>query len=248
MRTTVAEQLTREQAAHLLGLSLPCSPGQVKRAYRRQARQHHPDRGGDARVFDALQRAYQRLVAEDTAAPPVGRGRPSRSPASTPHTPSRSELDALASDRAVPPGRLRLDNDLLASALARGHHHHLHPVLAASRAPGSLLNGAASVLATDLTATLAITTALTDLREPVVRIELTGGARRARRALERAPLDGVWTRSRRSSTTRLSSTLAPSDDRHATAGVVTLRVARLLDHLAWPLPQWTLTPADDLRA
>ena len=244
----MAEQLTREEAARVLDLALPCSPGQVKRAYRRQARQFHPDRGGDARTFDALQRAYERLVAEDTAAPPVVQGRPSRAPASTPQAPSRSELAALASDRAVPPGRLRLDTDLLASALARGHRQPLHPVLAASRAPGSALNRAASVLATDLTATLAIATTITDLREPVITIELTGGARRARRALERAPLEGVWTRLRRSSTTQLRSTIAPSAERHTSAAAVTLRVTRLLEHLAWPLPQWTLTPAEDVRA
>ena len=243
----MTQEFTREEAARLLGLSLPCSSGQVKRAYRRQARQHHPDRGGDARVFHALQRAYERLAAEDTASPTVVRGRPSRTPASAPHVPSRTDLAKLASDRDVPPGRLRLDTDLLASALARPHALPLHPLLAASRAPGSVLNRAASVLATDLTATLAIVSTWTDLREPVVRIELIGGARKARRVLDQAPLEGVWTRRRRSSTTELSSGVAPGEDRHSTAAAVTLRVTRLLEQLAWPLPQWTLTPAEDRR-
>ena len=243
----MAHELTREEAARLLGLTLPCSRGQLQRAYRRQVRQHHPDRGGDVRVFHALQAAYEHLTSEDTAAPPVVRGRPSRTPASVPVTPSRRELAELVSDRSVPPGRLRLDTDLLASALARSHDQPLHPLLASSRAPGSVLNRAASVLATDLTATLAIGATTTDLREPVVTIELTGGARRARRALEQAPLEGVWTRRRRSSTTQLSSTLHPGADRHTTAAAVTLRVTRLLEQLAWGLPQWTLTPAEDRR-
>ena len=239
------DQPSREEAARLLGITLPCSPGQVKRAYRRQARQHHPDRGGDARVFHALQRAFERLAEEETAIPRPVAGRPSRTPATTPRSPTRSELDALASDRDVPPGRLRLDTDLLSSALSRPHHEPVHPVQAASRAPGSALNRAASVLATDLTATLAIAAATDDLRRQVVSIEVIGGARRARKALESAPLEGLWTRRRRSSTTQLTSQVTVNGDRRHTAATATLRVARLLDGLGWPLSQWTLTPAED---
>jgi len=245
-RRTVAEELTREEAARLLGLGLPCSPGQVKRAYRRQARQHHPDRGGDARVFHALQRAYERLSEGAGTEPRELGGRPSRTPAAAPPVPSHADLARLDHDRDLPPGRARLDTDLLASALARPHPAPLHPLVATSRAPGSLLNGAAPVLAADLTARLAVVNATTDLQEPVVRIEVVGGARRARRALERAPLEGVWTRRRRSSTTELSSAVRPADDRHDTAGLVAWRVARLLEQLSWPLPQWTLTPAEDI--
>ncbi len=244
----MTDELSREEAARTLGVALPCSPGQVKRAYRRQARQHHPDRGGDARVFHALQRAYERLAAEDTQAPPVLGGRPSRPPAAGPFAPSQAELSRLDSARTIPHGRLRLDTDLLASALARPHAGPLHPVRASSRAPGSLLNGVASVLATDLTATLAVANTTSDLAEPVVGIEVVGGARRARRALERAPLEGVWTRRRRTSTTALTSTVPPGRDRHTTAAAVALRVTRLLEALSWPLPQWTLTPADDVRS
>ena len=241
------QEPTREEAARLLGLGLPCSPGQVKRAYRRQARQHHPDRGGDARVFHALQLAYERLSeGSGTARPQVG-GRPSRTPAASPPVPSRADLAGLGSDRDLPPGRTRLDSDLLASALARPHPQPLHPLAATSRAPGSLLNRAAPVLAADLTARLVVVNTTTDLREPVVRIEVVGGARRARKALERAPLEGVWTRRRRSSTTELSSAVQPAQDRRETAAVVAWRVARLLKQLSWPLPQWTLTPPEDAR-
>ncbi len=39
-----------------LGLQLPCTPTDVKRAYRRLAKELHPDRGGDRRQFMELQR------------------------------------------------------------------------------------------------------------------------------------------------------------------------------------------------
>ena len=45
-----------------LGLSLPCTEDDVKHAYRRLAKELHPDRGGDVRRFlllqDHLEQAY----------------------------------------------------------------------------------------------------------------------------------------------------------------------------------------------
>jgi curved DNA-binding protein CbpA len=45
----------------LLGVSAAASWGEVKRAYRKRALQHHPDKGGDAEKFKTLQNAYERL-------------------------------------------------------------------------------------------------------------------------------------------------------------------------------------------
>jgi hypothetical protein len=205
----VSERLTREQAARLLQVTLPSSDGQVKRAYRRLAREHHPDRGGDVRVFHQLQAAFERLVEEDLGRPAVARGRPSRTPATAPRDASRAELDAIEVDHVVPDRPVRLHAALVASALARPHPAAVHPLRAASRAPGARLNRAAGVLATDLTATLRIEVVADDLGRPVVAIAITGGARRARRALERASLEGLWIRRRRTSSTELRSTLAP---------------------------------------
>lgn len=239
----MSERLTREQAADLLQVTLPSSSGQIKRAYRRLAREHHPDRGGDVRLFHQLQAAFERLAGEDLTRPVVVRGRPSRTPATAPRDPSRAELDAITVDREVPERAVRLDADLVASALVRPHAAPLHPLRAASRAPGARLNRAAGMLASDLTSTLRIEVLADDRGRPVVAIAVTGGVRRARRALEDAPLEGRWIRRRRTSSTELLSTLAPRADRRETAIAATARLVRLLDAVSWPLEQWTLTPA-----
>jgi curved DNA-binding protein CbpA len=46
----------------LLELTPPYTAEAVKRAYRRLAKLHHPDHGGAADHFRALQRAYQQAV------------------------------------------------------------------------------------------------------------------------------------------------------------------------------------------
>ncbi|MFO7776754.1 MAG: J domain-containing protein [Nitriliruptoraceae bacterium] len=239
----MSERLTREQAARLLQVTLPSSDGQVKRAYRRLAREHHPDRGGDVRIFHQLQAAFERLVEEDLSRPSVTRGRPSRTAATAPRDPSQAELDAIEVDLTVPDRAVRLHPDLVASALARAHTAAVHPLRAASRAPGARLNRAAGVMASDLTATLHIEVVADDRGHPVVAIAVTGGVRRARRALEAAALEGLWIRRRRTSSTELRSTLAPRADRRETAVATTARLVRLLDAVSWPLEQWVLTPS-----
>merc|ERR1719487_2164872 len=44
-----------------LGLGRDASPDEVKRAYKKLAMQHHPDRGGNAEKFKAVTRAYEVL-------------------------------------------------------------------------------------------------------------------------------------------------------------------------------------------
>jgi hypothetical protein len=52
----------RQQALELLGLELGASPQAIKRAYRRLAKAHHPDLGGNAKAFHRLEAAYRLLV------------------------------------------------------------------------------------------------------------------------------------------------------------------------------------------
>lgn len=45
----------------ILGVARDASTDEIKRAYRKKAREHHPDAGGDAEVFKELTHAYQVL-------------------------------------------------------------------------------------------------------------------------------------------------------------------------------------------
>jgi curved DNA-binding protein len=44
-----------------LGVNRDATPDDIKRAYRRLASKHHPDRGGDTKVFQEIQTAYDTL-------------------------------------------------------------------------------------------------------------------------------------------------------------------------------------------
>jgi len=52
----------RQQALALLGLTSDASPEAIKRAYRRLAKAHHPDLGGDVEAFHRLDAAYRLLL------------------------------------------------------------------------------------------------------------------------------------------------------------------------------------------
>ena len=61
-----------------LGVKKNASPEEIKKAYRRLANQHHPDKGGDASKFQKLQEAYstlsdpQKKAAYDNPQPQFG--------------------------------------------------------------------------------------------------------------------------------------------------------------------------------
>jgi hypothetical protein len=52
----------RQEALALLGLEPGASPAEIRRAYRRLAKNHHPDLGGDVTAFLRLDAAYRLLV------------------------------------------------------------------------------------------------------------------------------------------------------------------------------------------
>lgn len=236
-----AAGLTRTQAARELGLSLPATPAQVKQAYRRLAREHHPDRGGDPARFQRLTAAVARLE-DDTGTPPLPATTPSRTPARAPHSASSADVVDLDPDAQPTMVGARLSAAGVAALLAAPHRATVPPLAAASRAPGSRLNRVAGVLADDLTSRLEVARAADDRGSPVSMITITATGRRARRALERAPVAGAWVRSRGSSRTRLRCTLPAGDDRHAQAALITTRLDQMLTAIDWPLAQWTRTP------
>lgn len=61
-RTETSEGDPRREALRLLGLEGGASPQAIKRAYWRLAKTHHPDLGGDAEAFRAIDAAYRLLM------------------------------------------------------------------------------------------------------------------------------------------------------------------------------------------
>lgn len=51
-----------------LGVSRTASPDEIKRAYRKLASQHHPDKGGDTQKFQEIEEAYRVLGDADARA------------------------------------------------------------------------------------------------------------------------------------------------------------------------------------
>ena len=60
--TTASAADPRLQALALLGLAPGASPAEIRRAYRRLAKNHHPDLGGEVTAFHSLDAAYRLLV------------------------------------------------------------------------------------------------------------------------------------------------------------------------------------------
>jgi hypothetical protein len=58
----------QNQSAHeILGLQPDASFAEIKKAYRRLARVHHPDKGGSAEVFERISRAYRSLIVTSSS-------------------------------------------------------------------------------------------------------------------------------------------------------------------------------------
>lgn len=51
----------------VLGVSCNASIDECKRAYRRLCIKHHPDNGGDIKLFDEVNKAWQMIQAYDSA-------------------------------------------------------------------------------------------------------------------------------------------------------------------------------------
>lgn len=63
IRAVHAELTSRHPWCAVLDISFPCSTGSIKAAYRRLAREKHPDAGGDTADFQAVERAYREALA-----------------------------------------------------------------------------------------------------------------------------------------------------------------------------------------
>ncbi len=239
----MSDPLRRDEALRVLALASTADAADVKRAYRRLAREHHPDHGGDPELFHELQQAFECLrdTEGETRTPSVARGRPSRPPAPGPD--AADVADHASIDWTVPaptPGT-PLSRDLLAVALLAPEGTAVTEVTATSHSPGSRLNAVAPHLAGNMTCTLRLFPAVDDRGRPVLTIELRAWNRRSRRALQKAALLGHWARIRGSSSILLRSSLTPGADPRSTIVRAIDRTDALLDGLDWQLPAWRLT-------
>lgn len=243
----MSEPPSRAHALRVLALSSNADRSDIKRAYRRLAREHHPDHGGDPDLFQEITRAYERLVADDAVprVPRVARGRPSRS-AFLDATPT-PDVRTIDWDTSVPAVGEPLSRDGLAVLLATGHAHPLTAIAATSRAPGSRLNRFAPHLAGHSTAALTIGPDRDDRGRPVAALQLRAWSRKGRKVLDQAQLLGRWSRIRGSSSTLLRATVPPATDRRVTAASTVDLTQELLQALAWDLTAWTRTGAATTR-
>ena len=86
---------TREDACATLGIPVYATRADAKKSYRALARAFHPDKGGDAERFQAVQRAYELLEASWIGKAVVDRAK--RGGAARARAPSRADV---ASKRA----------------------------------------------------------------------------------------------------------------------------------------------------
>lgn len=237
------EDLT--QARALLGVARHASADQVRRAWRIQARQHHPDHGGSSAAFLALNEAYRILMTQASTDPPspagVAHGQPSRRPA-------QREAQIKVDWTVAPPAMgSPLGRDGVAILIGRDGRGR---VAATSRAPTSRLNRWAQQIAGDDAARLAIGPTRDDRGQLMCQASVTARTRKTRRVLDAAPLVDGWLRRRTPATTTLTaafaladdaavaSSLASHEDPTLTAAAVAASVEQMLRAMGWPLPSW----------
>jgi hypothetical protein len=170
---------TQAQARALLGVGEHAGPEEVRRAYRRLARTHHPDAGGDAAEFHRLQQAVAVLLGDPARRPEPPRSSPSRSGVRRPSTATRvggtgwgesrtrplwhddpvevSRIDWSA-PRPEPPHTWNRDRlavatcagtDIVDDQASQREPVPVHAVTGVSRKPGSRVNRLATWVATE---------------------------------------------------------------------------------------------------
>ena len=67
-----AAGMFESDALRTLGLRKNATPEEIKKAYKRLAREHHPDKGGDSNEFIKISEAYESLQGGGSGAAPAG--------------------------------------------------------------------------------------------------------------------------------------------------------------------------------
>ena len=61
--------MSQKDYYELLGVTRDASAGEIKKAYRKMAVKHHPDKGGDEHKFKEISAAYEVLSDEEKKRP-----------------------------------------------------------------------------------------------------------------------------------------------------------------------------------
>ncbi len=239
-----------------LGLRGPADAREVKRAYRRLARELHPDHGGDVDRFRDVQRAYEAIRGGTDArvTGPRAQVRVAGVDQRWWEAPGAWHEQAVDTDgvdlsRSVTGAATRVDVDLLASLLHEPDVESgpVRPVRVHSRAPGSRLHRIVTWLQPDLLSTISAAPAPDGARPGHdVRVVLRAPGGRGRRVAAEAPLPTGWTRRRGSDVVAIRRDLRPSRAPAETAVRVAREVATSCATLGWPMDDWfVLRPATD---
>lgn len=251
---------TPDEARQLLGVSADADAREIRRAYRRLARQHHPDAGGDPSAFHELQQAVELMLSRPKLAPPPAS--PSTSRATRPSTArpvaetawgesttprwhaEACDLSRVDWTLTIPDAPHPCDTDSVAVAAARVLNGAVvHPVSAVSRKPGALLNRVSHWVSNDLLARWTIEPARDrGIRGHDVEIRFDFPAGRTRKRADAVRFPQGWTRLRRPDATVVSLVMPPSRDRRATALRAVDHLEAALVALEWPLTDWYRIP------
>ncbi len=255
--------MSMREACEVLGVPPDADAEQVRRAYRRLARECHPDLGGDAAEFHRLQEAARALLHDDRPLPATNSS-PSTSRMTRPSTAARVggggwgeaagprihegavDVATVDWDASVPAPPHAWDTDVLARVLADGEVSGPVPTVTGhSRGPGSTLNRVGRWLSRDLLTRFVVRPAVArGVTGHDVELRLFVPSGRMRRLADSTSLPDGWTRHRRPNSTELSLVMAPSRDRRATALRAVDHLTDLLDALGWPLEQWQHLPPE----
>lgn len=246
------------RALEILELGPDADAEEIRRAFRRRARDVHPDAGGDVAVFQELQAAASLLL---DGRPAIQRTSPSTGTTIRPSTANTAfgtdwgesttrrwhdvpvDITSVAWDEPLPPPSHPWTRDLVAVAAARPLDATIiHPTDGRSRRPGAFLNRFVGSLSGDLLASFRIAPAAgRGVVGHDIEVLITTPPGRARKRLDEGNLATGWTRERRPDSTVARLLVHPSRDRRMTAARVADHLDLALSGLEWPLSEWRHT-------